>query len=218
MELYKAKDLMLNFNGFSGEIKVDENGLISLNDLNSYFPNKRIDKWIKSESTQELISAVESKYPQMGVFKTKRGKHGGGTFAHELIAMDFVAWLSVEFKLKVYQCYLSMTTWSFKRYLASEGYKCLTNAVKDYIIPNVSDNAKKFQYSNEANLINQIVFGSKEKNIRDFADSFQLDMISYLEYREGVMIEMGMSYDERKNKLIDLYNNKISNLKEMTNE
>jgi hypothetical protein len=169
MELYKAKDLMIQFNDFDETIQVDEKGFICLTDMARFFPSKRIDNWQRLDSTKELIKKVNevlntSKVSDLKSVYAKRGKYKSGTFAHELIAMDFATWLSVEFKLKVYQTYLSMTTWSFKRYLAKEGYKCLANAVKEYILPNVNDSIKKFQFSNEANLINEIVFQSKKKD------------------------------------------------------
>jgi hypothetical protein len=39
-------------------------------------------------------------------------------------------------------------------------------------------------------------------------------MIAFLEYREGVMIEMGLTYENRKEKLIEIYLKQISKLKD----
>ncbi|CAK9884226.1 MAG: hypothetical protein XXXJIFNMEKO3_00608 [Candidatus Erwinia impunctatus] len=77
-------------------------------------------------------------------------------------------------------------------------------------------------YTNESNMIARIVLGgltsrqwAQEQNItsgaRDSMSAEQLEHIAYLERTNITLIEMGMSYDQRKNELIRLSNRWLTN-------
>jgi KilA-N domain. len=203
MELKRALELQTEYRGVAGVIHCNDN-FICLNDLNSFFPGKRLDNWMRLESAKEIIEAV-SEYLGCEVIKKTRGRNGG-TFAHELIAMDFAAWLSVEFKIKVYQAYINGTQrkqdWNLKRILAANGYKVLCDAVND-----AHDPAMGYHFSNEALMINEIVFGVREGTARDNATEEQLDAVTMLESDNSTMIKLGMDYQTRKIKLGEMYKN-----------
>jgi hypothetical protein len=134
----------------------------------------------------------------------KRGK-GGGTYAHHIIAFDFAMWLSVEFRLTVYIEYTNgkqhKQNWDIKRILAANNFKIMTDAIQEaYNVP------KAYHFSNEALMINEIVFGSREKENRDTATEEQLNDIASLEGDNATLIKLGMSYQERKIKLTEFYN------------
>lgn len=72
--------------------------MISLTDLwkeagsvNKKDPNT----WINRESTIELIDTISTflNTPKMGVLKSKRGKTGGGTWAHKNLALAYAKYL-----------------------------------------------------------------------------------------------------------------------------
>jgi hypothetical protein len=204
MELKRALELRTEYAGKAGVIRVDNQDFICLNEMLAFFPNKSMDKWAKAEHTKEFVLAVEKEFqiPPNGGIIAKRGK-AGGTWAHPMIAFEFATWLSPEFKLKVYREYIEGTQnkkgWNIKRIMAADNFKFMTEAVKnDHAEP------KHYHFSNEARMINQILFGEPSFD-REEATEFQLDQISWAERANGVMIEMCIDYQERKSKLADLF-------------
>lgn len=77
---------------------------------------------------------------------------------------------------------------------------------------------KPYHFSNEADLINRIVFGmtskkyrehheiGKDESVRDYVNPCELAAIVSLQKANTAFIEMEMSYDERKDKLTNLFN------------
>lgn len=204
---------MVHYN-HSGLVRVDRNEYFCLNDLNSFYPNKRLDVWLKSQSTQEFVGLVEKTIIPLngGIMKSgiiaKRGK-GGGTYAHKLIAMEFCMWLSPEFKLQVIKEYESGTTqkenWNFKRILAAESVKIQSEAVKEILVPTVKPEHERFQYTNNVRMINSIVGVDSV----DDANEEQLEQIGYLERKNAFYLEEGiMDHQERKTRLKDAFSKK----------
>ena len=74
---------------------------------------------------------------------TKAGRCGG-TFAHSDIALEFVSWISAEFKLYIMKDYqrikrdensrLSLS-WNLNREIAKLNYRIHTDAIKAYLVP-----------------------------------------------------------------------------------
>jgi len=214
MNLKKALELKLQYNKMVGVIHIDKEAYICLNDLNNFFPEKRIQSWIENKATKDFIETVENKLALNGA-NLKRGivsRRGrlGGTFAHRYIAMEFAMWLSPEFKLTVIQAYedgiSAKQDWNFQRYLAAQGYNILTDAVQKNIGNDPHD------YSNEAILLNKIIFGKHETGIRERASTDELDGIAWLQLRNGIFIEAKIKFETRKELLIELWKNKIKNL------
>lgn len=199
MNLKKAIELRAEYVGQVHPIRVDNDGYICLTDMVKYFPNKRLDNWFAADSTKELIAAFNSNSLENKGIKAKAGRYGG-TYAHELLAMDFAMWLSPEFKLKVYYEYINGTQnkkdWNIKRIHAAFNFRMMTDAIKD-----AHEDAKSYHYSNEAIMINEIVFGKHEPGLRESAREFDLDLIAALEGHNATLIGIGMNFDERKEKL-----------------
>jgi len=59
MKLRDAVELQVNHYNHPGIIRVDKNDYFCLNDLNSFYPNKRVDNWMRLDSTQEFIALIE---------------------------------------------------------------------------------------------------------------------------------------------------------------
>ena len=61
---------------------------------------KGLDDYFSNKSTREYIELLNTqKSGELEIVKTKRGKYGG-TRMHQELIVDFMMWLSVEFKQK----------------------------------------------------------------------------------------------------------------------
>lgn len=225
MDLKKALEIQVEFFGKDGTIRVDENGYICLNDLNTYFPNKRIEDWQRNESTKDFIGIVEkflihevSRELERAIIG-KKGRYKSGTYAHKWVALHFAMWLSPEFNLKVIRAYEDGTQykqdWNIKRILSAQGYRLMSEAVKG-----AHDPAKHYHFSNEARMLNSIAFGEHSSFDRDAATEDELDALAWLESHNAALIDIGMSYEDRKVKLHEAFQAKYSSihnrLKEVT--
>ena len=173
--------------------------------------------------------------------KTSAGKYSKGTFAHPDIAFEFASWLSPEFKLylikeferlKISEAYQTKVEWSVRRILASTNYRIHTDAIKENIVPTLTEKQRQFIYANEADVLNVALFGMTAKewkdrnlkldgNIRDYASILQLVVLINLENLNANMIENNISQKERlvklnriaKKQLITLNSNNVRNIK-----
>ena len=192
-------------------------------------------KWIKETNAIGIIS--------------KSGRYDGGTFAHSDIALEFASWLSPEFKLYVIQefqrlkkneAYQNKIDWHANRVLAKVNYLVHTDAIKNTIVPTLTEKQKKFIYAEEADLLNVALFGLTAKewrtsnpdiadkgNIRDYTDLLHLVILNNLENINAELIKMELPQRERLIRLNNiarkqmnlLQNNKsLDNLKYIDNK
>lgn len=100
------------------------------------------------------------------------GKYSIGTFAHPDIAFEFTSWLSPEFKLyliteferlKKDEAYRNKLVWHANRVLSKVNYLVHTDAVKNNIVPKLTDKQKRFVYASEADVLNVALFGMTAK-------------------------------------------------------
>jgi hypothetical protein len=149
------------------------------------------------------------------------GKYSIGTYAHPDIAFEFASWLSPEFKLyliteferlKKNEAYQYKIEWSATRLLSKTNYHIHTDAIKENIIPILTEKQKKFIYADEADVLNVALFGMTAKewrdsnpnlegNIRDHTDLKHLLMLCNLENSNAEMITDGVKQDIRLDKL-----------------
>jgi hypothetical protein len=161
-----------------------------------------VKKWVEATAAIGIIS--------------KKGR-GGGTYAHKDIAFQFASWLSVDFHLLLIKEYQSLLEekygqeaieWKVRRTLAKVNYRLHTEAVKSLIPPRMDKSAQRYQYANEADLINLALFGmtasnwriqnpKKEGNMRDHASTEQLLVLANLENLNAEYIKSGLGADER---------------------
>jgi len=149
----------------------------------------------------------------------KAGRYGG-TYSHKDIAFEFGSWLSPEFKLLIIVEFQRLKAkeqkiieWDAKRYLSRINYRLHTDSIKDYILPflDAPKTLQKFVYTDEADLLNAIVFGQTAadwrdvnptlaksgKNQRDYASIEQLAILANLENLNAHYISEGKSQTER---------------------
>lgn len=147
------------------------------------------------------------------------GKYSKGTFAHTDIAFEFASWISPQFKLYLITEFQRLKAeeskqleWSAKRELAKINYRIHTDAIKENIVPTLTDKQLQFVYADEADLLNVALFGKtaaewrKENptlkgNIRDYADIEHLLVIANLESYNAILIEQNIAQSERLKQL-----------------
>ena len=152
---------------------------------------------------------------------SKSGRYNSGTFAHPDIAFEFASWLSPEFKLYLIQefqrlkkneSYQNKIDWQANRVLSKINYLVHTDAIKNFIVPTLTEEQKKYIYSDEADLLNVALFGQTSKewkksnpnlkgNIRDNTDLIHLVILSNLENINANLIEMNIPQNKRLIKL-----------------
>ena len=147
----------------------------------------------------------------------------GGTYAHRDIAFEFASWLSPQFKLylliefqRLKEQEQAKLGWSAKRELAKINYHIHTSAVGRHLVPKrLTADQARLVFASEADLLNVALFGmtakqwrdanpNQEGNIRDYADINQLICLSNMESMNSVLIESGISQQERLLKLNEM--------------
>ena len=183
--------------------------------------NMSPQKWIRETNAIGIIS--------------KSGRYDGGTFAHSDIAFEFASWLSPEFKLylitefqklKKNEAYINKQDWHANRILAKVSYLYQTDAIKNIIVPSLTEKQKKLIYAEEADVINVALFGqtarewsinnpelAKKGNIRDFTDLLHLVILNNLENINAELIDMKISQEERLIKLNNIAKKQMELLK-----
>lgn len=96
------------------EITTDTAGRFNLNALHKASGgdnSKRHSLWLANKQAQELIAEL-SRNSGLGqeVIKTQKGGINPGTFAHELLAIEYAGWISPSFRLQVNQTFLDFRT------------------------------------------------------------------------------------------------------------
>ena len=102
--------------------------------------------------------------------------------------------------------------WDAKRFLSKNNYLIHTDAVKNYLLPQVNyrENLQWLIYAEEADIINVALFGvtakawreanpelAKKNNVRDFATINELTVLSNLESHNAQMLREGKGKEER---------------------
>lgn len=165
--------------------------------------------------------------------RPSRGKYSEGTFAHRDIALEFASWISAEVKLYIIKEFQRLKLqeseqleWNGKRLLTKLNYLIHTDAVKEHLVPvELSNEQKSYIYASEADLLNVSLFGktakewrddnpNKEGNIRDYANTIELAILSNLEYLNSMLITQKIGQSER----LILLNKEANREKELFNK
>ena len=189
---------------------------------NSNFNSVEFHRIKNAESGRNRFLMTPTKWNRLtnsiGIMSSS-GKYSLGTFAHPDIAFEFASWLSPEFKLYLIQefqrlkrneAYQNKIDWNANRILAKANYLIHTDAVKNYIVPCLTDKQIKYVYAEEADVLNVALFGMTAKewreanpdladkgNIRDYTDLLHLIILSNLENINAKLIEMNINQSER---------------------
>ncbi|MDU3805996.1 MAG: KilA-N domain-containing protein [Finegoldia magna] len=163
-------------------------------------------KWIESTDAIGIVS--------------KAGRYGG-TYAHYDIAMEFASWLSPEFKLYIIQDYKRLKedetsklslTWNLHREISKINYKIHTDAIKEYLLKDLTNEQLSFKYASEADILNVALFNKRAKqwreenpdlkgNMRDYASLNELLVLANMESYNAILIGKGV---DQKDRMIEL--------------
>ena len=151
--------------------------------------------------------------------QSKAGRYGG-TYAHLDIALEFAAWISVEFKLYLIKEFQRLKEterqtlgWDIRRNLAKINYRIHTDAIQIHLIPPELGKAQtSLVYASEADVLNMALFGQtavqwrakspgEKGNIRDQATGAQLVCLSNLENLNALFIGQALPQSERLTRL-----------------
>lgn len=163
-------------------------------------------KWIESTGAIGIVS--------------KSGRYGG-TYAHYDIAMEFASWISAEFKLYLIQDYKRLKSdensrlslsWNLHREISKINYKIHTDAIKEYLLSDLTNEQLSFKYASEADMLNVALFNKRAKqwreenldlkgNMRDYASLNELLLLANMESYNAILIAKGV---EQKERMIEL--------------
>ncbi len=149
------------------------------------------NKWIESTDAIGIVS--------------KAGRYGG-TYAHYYIAMEFASWLSPEFKLYIIQDYKRLKedensklslTWNLHREISKINYKIHTDAIKEYLLKDLTNDQFSFKYASEEDMLNVALFNKRAKEWRKenpnflFIPTASKDTEAYIEIINNLYERLG---------------------------
>ena len=123
---------------------------------------------------------------------SKSGR-GGGTFAHPDIAMEFASWISAEFKLYLIQDYKRLKSdensklslgWNLNREISKINYKIHTDAIKEYLLKDLTNEQLSYKYASEADMLNVALFNKRAKQWREENPDLKGNMRDYASLNE----------------------------------
>lgn len=195
-------------------IPIDSDGRYNLNALHkahlamnpTLHPNtKQPADWTKLESAKEFIRAVSNSEDLHGleVIVSRSGRYGG-TFAHELIAVEYAGWISVKFRIRVNQTFIDYRRgnlpdqdWRRLRHEAASSYKVMSDMLRE-VRSEQGKTTQPYHYANEAKLINWVITGEYKPVERGQLSMAELDLLAKLEARNAVLLGKGASRELRK--------------------
>ena len=165
---------------------------------------------------------------------SKSGR-GGGTFAHPDIAMEFASWISAEFKLYLIQDYKRLKGdensklslgWNLNREISKINYKIHTDAIKEYLLKDLTNEQLSYKYASEADMLNVALFNKRAKqwreenpdlkhNMRDYASLNELLVLANMESYNAILIGKGMEQKERMMELRKLARTQLMSLQKL---
>ena len=167
---------------------------------------------------------------------SKSGR-GGGTFAHPDIAMEFASWISPEFKLYIIQDYKRLKSdensklslgWNLNREISKINYKIHTDAIKEYLLKDLTNEQLSYKYASEADMLNVALFNKRAKqwrdenpnlkgNIRDYASLNELLVLANMESYNAILIGKGVNQKERMIELRKLARTQLMSIEKLNN-
>ena len=180
-------------------------------------------KWIASTNAIGIIA--------------KSGRYGG-TYAQYDIAMEFASWISPEFKLYIIQDYKRLKAdenstlslgWNLNREISKINYKIHTDAIKEYLLNDFTNEQLSYKYASEADILNVALFNRRAKqwrdenptlkgNMRDYASLNELLVLANMESYNAILISKGIEQKERMIELRALARLQLASLEKLNSK
>ena len=182
-------------------------------------------------SPQKWVNMTNAK----GIY-VKLGR-GGGTFAHKDIAFKFASWISAEFELYIIKDYQRLKDdensrlslgWNLNREISKINYKIHTDAIKEYLLKDLTNEQLSYKYASEADMLNVALFNKRAKqwreenhdlkgNMRDYASLNELLVLANMESYNAILIGKGMDQKERMIELRKLARTQLMSIEKLNN-
>ena len=180
-------------------------------------------------SPQKWVNTTNAK----GIY-VKLGR-GGGTFAHKDIAFKFASWISAEFELYIIKDYQRLKDdensrlslgWNLNREISKINYRIHTDAIKEYLLKDLTNEQLSYKYASEADMLNVALFNKQAKqwreenpdlkgNMRDYASLNELLVLANMESYNAILIGKGMEQKERMVELRKLARTQLLSLEKL---
>ena len=183
--------------------------------------NKETAQWLRLPGTVEYMAALAESIPVeiTGLVATKRGQHGG-TWLHPKLGVAFARWLDVRFAVwcdaQIDAIIRGQQTIRADRSALRVEFAPMAEAIVR-ARQEAGKDIKPHHFSNEADLINRIALGApaakfradhdipRDQPLRDYLSPEQIRCLISLQRANTVYIDDGMSFDDRKAKLSELF-------------
>lgn len=149
--------------------------------------------------------------------------------------MEFASWLSPEFKLYIIQDYKRLKedensklslTWNLHREISKINYKIHTDAIKEHLLKDLTNEQLSFKNASEADMLNVALFNKTAKewreenqdlkgNMRDYASLNELLVLANMESYNAILIGKGIDQKERMIALRNLARTQLMSLKKL---
>lgn len=164
--------------------------------VQDYFDNKSTREFMNALAQAENSNSANQRDLDNGLAIRRRGNNGG-TWVHPYVFIDLAMWLSPEFKVTVIR-------WVYDNLIkfrndAGDAFKEVNEALF-----NMYPNSPPFAYSNEARMINKIVFNDSNAGQRNDASEAELLELRALQKADVKFINQGLDYYDRYEKLKEI--------------
>ena len=192
-------------------IRRDAAGRYSLNDLHraaiesgKATESQRPGEFLKTDGIQRFVAALDARNTDAkkvaSVHSVKGGKNQG-TYAAELVAIRYAAWIDADFEVGVYLTFQAATksrdTWTRERARVAAAHSVMSEILHD-TRADAGKATEPHHYANEARLVNWALCGEFTGLERDSLGATELALLVFLEQRNAVLIGRGLAYDQRK--------------------
>ncbi|MDO5097007.1 MAG: KilA-N domain-containing protein [Peptostreptococcaceae bacterium] len=203
---------------------------------NENFNSVEFDR-IKSEAGYNSFTLSPKRWTEttgaIGII-AKSGRYGGA-YAHSDIAFEFASWISAEFKMYVIKDYKRLKSdensklslsWNLHREISKINYRIHTNAIKTYLMEELTSEQLSYKYASEADMLNVALFNKRAKewreenpnlkgNMRDYASINELLVLANMESYNAILIEKGVGQKERMIELRKLARRQLVSLESL---
>lgn len=151
--------------------------------------------------------------------------------------MEFASWISAKFKLYLIQDYKRLKldensklslNWNLNREISKINYKIHTDAIKEYLLKNLTSGQLPYKYASEADILNVALFNKRAKqwreenpnlkgNMRDYASLNELLVLANMESYNAVLISKGIEQKERMIELRNLARTQLMSIENLNN-
>ena len=118
--------------------------------------------------------------------------------------------------------------WNLNREISKINYKIHTDAIKEYLLKDLTNEQLSYKYASEADMLNVALFNKRAKqwrdenpklkgNIRDYASLNELLVLANMESYNAVLISKGLEQKERMIELRNLARTQLTSLEKLNN-